>query len=179
MRYDDDPELQRELKTRAVRAGILRSAILWVPVALVTVSAFLFFFIDRVFAGGDRGSTWFLVVVLGLLALLFGFQAVQSTLDLFTKPRVRRGRITRMWSRRDSIVMKTYYVRVDRQILRADAHAVAGIREGDWVEVTYYPHSAVLVWADVVPAPPAGEQEKDGRGRGGPEGGAGGPIQRR
>ncbi len=163
MSYVDDPELQRELKARAVRSAILRSAILWVPVALVTGGAFVFFLVDRTVMGGERGSTWFLVVVLGLLTLLFGYQAVQSTLDLFTKPRVRQGRVTRMWSRRDSLVLKTYYVRVDRQIFRADAHAVVGIREGDWVEVTYYPHSAVLVWAEVVPAPPAGEGE-GGRG---------------
>jgi hypothetical protein len=166
----DDLQLQRELKTRAVRAGILRSAVLWVPVALVTAGAFLFFLFDRTVGGGERGSTWFLVVVLGFLALLFGFQAVQSVLDLAAKPRTRRGRVTRIWSRRDSFVVKTYYVRVDRQILRADAHAVAGVREGDWVEVTYYPHSAVLIWADVVEPPPA--RDDDGPRRGG------GPIER-
>lgn len=171
----DDPELQREAKARAVRAGILRSAVLWVPVALVTAGAFLFFFVDRAFAGGDRGSTWFLVAVLGLLALLFGFQAVQSVLDLAAKPRTRTGRVTRIWSRRDSLVLKTYYVRVDRQILRADAHAIAGVREGDWVEVTYYPHSAVLIWADVVREPEGGAPE---RGRNG-DGGGQGPVTRR
>ncbi|GIW14636.1 MAG: hypothetical protein KatS3mg063_0489 [Tepidiforma sp.] len=173
-----DPELERELKARAVRAGILRSALLWVPVAAVTVGAFLFFLYDRTAGGGERGSTWFLVVVLGFLAFLFGYQAVQSVLDLFAKPRVRQGRVTRMWSRRDSLVLKTYYVRVDRQILRADAHAVAGVREGDWVEVTYYPHSAVLVWAEVLKEPGGGDEAR-GQGRGPAGGGGPGPIERR
>lgn len=163
-----DPQLERALKTRAVRAGIMRAAVLWTPLGLAAAGAFVYFLIDRAFRGGESGSTWFLVVVLGLLALLFGYQAVQSVLDLFTQPRKRRGRVTRMWSRRDSLVAKTYYLRVDRQILRADAHGIAGVREGDWVEVTYFPHSAVLVWADVVDGP-GEEAATDERG----------PIERR
>lgn len=178
MNVQDDPVLQRELKARAVRAGILRSALLWVPVALIVGGAFAFFLYDRAIDGGERGGTWFLVAVLGFLAFLFGFQAVQSVLDLFTKPRVRQGKVTRMWTRRDSFVMKTYYVRIDRQILRADAHGVAGIREGDWVEVTYYPHSAVLVWAEKAEAPPE-DTTAPGRGERPARGGGDGPIERR
>ncbi len=176
MSVHDDPVLQRELKAREVRAGILRSALLWVPVALVVGGAFLFFLYDRAVAGGEHGGTWFLVVVLGFLAVLFGFQAVQSVLDLFARPRVRQGRVTRMWSRRDSFVIKTYYVRIDRQILRADAHGIAGIREGDWVEVTYYPHSAVLVWAEKA-TPPESDAEPGRERRAGQPGGDG-PIER-
>jgi MFS family permease len=173
MNPHNDPKLERELERRAVRSGILRSALLWGPVAAVTIGGFLFFFFDRAFNEGQWGSTWFLVVVLGGLAFLFGYQASQSVLDLFADPKVRQGRVTRIWSRRDSFVMKTYYVRIDRQILRADAHAVGGIREGDWVEVTYYPHSALLIWADVVEPSAPGAEERP-RPRGGD-----GPIKRR
>jgi hypothetical protein len=98
--------------------------------------------------GGDNGGTWFLVVVLAVLTLLFGFQAIQSGLDYFGDPKVATGFVTRRWARSDSLVVKTHYIRLDKQILRGDQLILDGIREGDYVEATFYPHSAVLLWVE-------------------------------
>ena len=141
--WKDDPELLGRERERSIRFGIVRSAILWSPFFLASFGALLFFLLDRL-TGGDR-ATIFLLVVLSILSLLFGFQAIQSILDLFGAPETKTGRVTRRWAKRDSMVMKTHYVRVGRTILRADEDLVMGIKEGDEVEVRYYRHSGVLL----------------------------------
>ena len=50
----------------------------------------LWFLIDTAFLGGEHGGTWVLVVVLAVLTTLFGFQSIQSLLDLRSKPTKRR-----------------------------------------------------------------------------------------
>jgi hypothetical protein len=69
--------------------------------------------------------------------------------------------VTRRWARSDSFVIKTHYIRLEQKILRGDQLILDGIREGDWVEATYYPHSAVLVSVEKRDAPP---EQGDGDG---------------
>ena len=107
------------------------------------------------FLGGDHGGTWFLVIVLLVLTVLFGFQSVQSFLDYIGDPRVESGFVTRRWSRSDSLVIKAHYMRLGKMILRGDQMVLDGIREGDYVEATFYPHSAVLVWVEKKEPPEA------------------------
>ena len=82
------------------------------------------------------------------LGLLSFRRAIQSALDYFGDPKVATGRVTRRWARSDSLVVKTHYIRLDKQILRGDQLILDGIREGDYVEATFYPHSAVLLWVE-------------------------------
>lgn len=152
MNWRDDPEIVAEVKRRGVRAGLIRSALLWTPLFLISAGAFIFFFIDTVFGLG-YGGTWFLLVVLGVLAVLFGFQASQSLLDLRAAPVDTKGYVTRRWSRSDSLVMRSHYIRLENQILRGDAVQLADIKEGNYVAVTYYPHSAVIVWVEKAAEP--------------------------
>jgi hypothetical protein len=44
--------------------------------------------------------------------------------------------------------MRTHYMRLDRMILRGDQVILDGIKEGDYVEASYYPKSAVLIWVE-------------------------------
>jgi hypothetical protein len=69
-------------------------------------------------------------------------------MDYFGEPKVERGTVTRRWSKNDSIVLKTHYVRIGKRILRGDAYILDGIKEGDYIEVTFYPNAAVLIWAE-------------------------------
>jgi len=147
MNWQDDPEIQRQLRERSVRNGILRSAIIWTPLFLITAGALLFFLFDML-TGGERG-TWFLLVVLALFTTLFGFQSIHALLDLRGEPRETQDVVVRRWSRTDSFVMRSHYIRLaSKQILRGDLDLLDGVREGDRVNVRYYPHSAVITWVE-------------------------------
>ncbi len=163
MNWQDDAEIQRQLRERSVRNGILRSAIIWTPLFLITAGAFLFFLYD-VLTGGERG-TWFLLVVLGLFTTLFGFQSIHALLDLRGEPRETEDVVVRRWSRTDSFVMRSHYIRLaSKQILRGDLDLLDGVREGDRVFVRYYPHSAVITWAErieVAESPGASPGERE------------------
>jgi hypothetical protein len=162
MNWQDDPEIQAQVRARGVRNQILRSAIIWSPFFVASALALAFFTFDRAFLGGDHGGTWVLVVVLTVLSILFGTQSIQSLLDLFANPTTERGTVTRRWTKSDSFVMKSHYMRLGARIFRGDSFLLADIREGDEVQATYYPHSALLVWVEkiVPPLPAASEVAK-------------------
>jgi hypothetical protein len=142
--WQNDQEMQDEMRAQAVRSGIMRSAIIWTPPFLLVLFGFFFFFFDRA-TGGGYGGTWFLVVVLAVLSVLFGSQSIQSIMDLRGEPRRAEGTVTRRWSRSDSFVMRSHYIRLDnKQILRGDADLLHDVKAGDRVDVTYFPHSAVV-----------------------------------
>lgn len=153
MNWHDDPILAKERYHAGVRGKLLRSTLIWGPPFLLVFGALLFFGFDRAFMGGDHGGTWFLVIVLGILSLLFGFQAIGSLRDYLSKPVTAEGRVTRRWARSDSFVIKTHYIRLGKQILRGDQLVLDGIKEGDYIEASYYPKSAVLVWVEKKEAP--------------------------
>ena len=154
MNWQADPEIQRNIQEAAVRGRLLRSTLIWGPPFIVSLGSWLFFTYDRIFGGPDYGSTWFLVIVLTVLTGLFGFQAIQSFLDYIGKTRQYTGVVTRRWTRSDSLVLKTHYLRVDKLIFRGDELILDVIQEGDYVEASYYPRSAVLVWVEKREAPP-------------------------
>ncbi|MGH2634034.1 MAG: hypothetical protein ACRDG3_11540 [Tepidiformaceae bacterium] len=153
MNWKDDPEIQAEIRRRGTRGGLIRSAVLWMPLFLVCLGGTLFYLVD-VLTGSSYGGTWVLVVILAILATLFGFQAIQSAMDLTGPPSEESGYVERRWSRRDSLVMQTQYLRLGRRILRGDGDMLAAIKEGDYVDVTFYSHSAVIVWVEKQKAPP-------------------------
>lgn len=155
--WPDDPALQEEMHRRGVRVRILRSAILWTPLFAVMAVLFLFYLWDTALNSGDRGGSWVLVVVIGVMTGLFGFQAIQSLLDLYGEPRRRTGMVTRRWSRNDSFIIKSHYIRLGKQILRGDEFQLAGVKDGDYVDVTYYEHSAVVIWLEKVAPPESSE----------------------
>jgi hypothetical protein len=164
MSWQDDPEIQRQLRERAVRNGILRTALIWTPLFLLAAGALLFFLVDLL-TGGDRG-TWFLLVVLGLFTTLFGFQAIHALLDLRGEPKSIEDLVVRRWSRTDSFVMRSHYVRLaSKQILRGDVDLLDGVREGDRVVVRYYPHSAIIVSCERIPEEPGAMVEQPPRER--------------
>jgi hypothetical protein len=151
MNWQDDPEIQQRRREHSVRMGVLRSALLWSPFFIASFGALLFFFFDLV-TGGDRG-TWFLLVVLAIFSVLFGSQCLQAWFDLFGEPTTMTAEVTRRWTRNDSIVMRTHYVRIGKTILRGDAVMLAEIKLGDTVNARFYKHSGVLVSIEKLPSP--------------------------
>lgn len=153
MNWQNDPEVLRLAQHSGVRSRLLRTVIIWSPFFLACLGGLLFFTFDRIFLGGDHGGTWFLVIVLAVMTALFGFQSIQSFLDWIGEPRVESGIVGRRWSRSDSFVIKAHYIRLGKLILRGDELSLDGIREGDYVQATFYPHSAVLIWVDKLERP--------------------------
>ena len=176
MSWEDDPEIQKQLRARSVRGKLLRSAVIWGPIFLLALAGTVFYTVDILVLDREYGATWVLVTILAILAVLFGFQAVQSLMDFFDHPRTELGYVTRRWARSDSLVVRSHYMRLERKILRGDAYLLAEIKEGDYVEATFYPHSAVLVWVEKRPEP-----EKPEAGESPPPGRPGwdGPVQRK
>lgn len=163
MNWKDDPEIQAEIQRRGARGSLIRTVVLWMPLFLACAAATLFYLADTA-TGGSHGGTWVLVIVLTVLSVLFGFQGIQAALDLRISPREESGFVERRWARRDSLVMQTQYIRLGRHILRGDAGLLEPILEGDYVTVSFYPHSAVIVWVakekapEGLPAPTASER---------------------
>jgi hypothetical protein len=133
-----------ETRERKIRRAITRSALIWTPLFLVCAGALIFFFIDRLL-GGDNGGTWFLVVVLSLFSALTGSQSFQAIADLAGSPHTHVGQVRRRWSKLDSFVMRTHYVRIDTAILRGDVALLDGIETGQRVTARYYKHSGILI----------------------------------
>lgn len=144
MNWQDDPELQNARQREQIRGRLLRSSIFWGPPFLICAALLVFFTVDR-FVLHEYGGTIFLLVILTIFTGLLGFQASQAFLDYIGEPVVESGLVTRRWARSDSFVLKTHYIRIGKHILRGDQLILDGIREGDYVEATFYPHSAVLV----------------------------------
>jgi hypothetical protein len=139
-------ELDQAARERenAVRRRIVRTALLTTPIFVITAGAWVFFLWDRV-TGPEYGSTIFLLVVIGIFASLFGVQSVAALRDLFGHPHELEGLVTRKWTKRDSFVWKSYYIRMERKILRGDEDLLSKVRPGDLVQIRYFPHSALLV----------------------------------
>ena len=158
MNWEDDPLIQKAQQERRIRNGLIRSAVLWTPLFLVIGGLFAFFLGDMLF-GSQRG-TWFLVVVLGILTFLLGYQSIHNVLDLAHGDAELTGYVTRRWSRSDSVVFRSHYIRVNtNKIFRIDRLFHGDVKEGDYVRVRYYPRSAIVIECEKVPDPEA-EQDQ-------------------
>ena len=149
--------LERE---RTLRRGIIRSALIWTPVFVAVIGLWVFFLWDRL-TGPEYGSTWFLMVVITVFGTLFGVQSISALRDLLSRPAEDDGLVTRQWTKRDSFVFKSYYIRLGRRILRGDEELLGAIRAGDRVHVRFFKHSAILIDIQVHEPPPRPEPAED------------------
>jgi hypothetical protein len=156
--YSDDPEVQEAMRRRAIRNGIVRTAVIWTPLFIIFAGLLLFFIGNRLIGGND--ANWFLLVVLAVFTLLFGLQAMHAMIDLRGVPKTMEGKVTRRWSRTDSFVSRSHYVRIDRQILRGDLFTLDTVKEGDRVTAEYYPRTGVLIALERIAVEEPAESEE-------------------
>jgi hypothetical protein len=154
-----DLEAADHQREAGIRRRILLTATWSTPLFIAVAGAWCFFLWDRL-AGPEYGSTWFLMVVITIFVILFGVQSVSALRDLVGRPHEETAMVVRKWSKRDSFVFKSYYVRLERKILRGDRDLLEDVRAGDVVEARYYPHSGLITALRKVdvpeePAPPA------------------------
>lgn len=144
MDWQSDPQLAAAEAERRARNAIIRQAIIWTPLFAVTFGGLIWAVTSKLFF--DGGATWFFVGVLTLLSFLFGYQGIHAIRDLRGGATKRAGKVQRRWSRTDSFVIRSHYIRLeDKQIYRIDKLFHDDVKEGDDVEITYYPHSAVVI----------------------------------
>lgn len=148
-RLEDDPSYQHSMQEARIRGGLVRSAAIWTPLFVVVGGAFLYYLAGQLLGFG--GGTWFLVVVLGVLSFLMGFQSINALRDLMGGTREVEGEVTRRWARRDSLVFQSHYIRLDKKIFRIDAVFHRDIKVGDRVRLRYYPASMVVLSAERLP----------------------------
>ncbi len=160
MDWQTDPYLARLEKERRARNNVIRTAVIWMPLFLLVFAGLVWAVFDRVTGGGT--STWFLVGVLGIISFLFGFQGIQALRDLIGGERTVTGQVTRRWTRRDSFVLKSHYIRLDnKQIFLIDDAFHGDVREGDLVEVRHYPHTSVVIDCERLEQPGDKEEDED------------------
>ncbi len=142
----------REVFGPSAHASVLRNALFFTPLFVATVLALL----AAVVGAWQPGPVLF--VILAVLALLFGYQAIQSLRDLRAPLRTTRGPVLRIWSKMDLIVTRSYYIAVGKQIFRIPFPAYYDLREeakrlrdadleGEYrieVEVVHYPHTGTV-----------------------------------
>jgi len=139
----DDPVLHALEREARARGAVVRQAVIWTPLFLAALGAFLFFLVDEA-SGGDRGS-WFTVGLLGVFTLLFGYMAVQALRDLAGQPAEHEGLITRRWARTDAFLFRSHYVRVEPGIILRIDPRDHDVGEGDYVRVRYYRGTSVAI----------------------------------
>lgn len=153
------------------RAALIRSAALYTPLFLLTLASFL----AMLFGLVDGGIV--LLIIAGLGTLLFGYQAVQAFRDLRVQQlQVTRGPVSRIWSKMDLFVTRSYYINVNRNIFRIPLQAYWDLREeakrmqADGsdednrieVQVEHYPHTGNVIKVDRLGRVPIHQPEVTG-----------------
>ena len=159
---DEAPLQINPARERAVKRSLVRNAVLWGPVFLATVCALVYFTYDRI-TGPEHGGAWFLTGVLTFFSIVFLVPALGAVRDLRRGPTQVSGTVARKWTKRDSFVIKSWYIRVGRSIYRGDQETLGDIIAGDVVTLRLYRHSGVvLAIRRETPPEPVEPEEQDG-----------------
>jgi hypothetical protein len=133
----------------AAWASVVRSALLFTPFFGVSLLLFLYMGNDARSGGVGTGTVVGLLIT-GGVALLLGYQALQSLRDIFADLVETEGRVERRWSRNEFFVVRNDYVLVDGNVFRIEPERALQIEPGDRVRVVHFPHTATVETIDVV-----------------------------
>jgi uncharacterized protein (DUF58 family) len=136
------------------RAALIRSAVFYTPLFILTLIGLLAI-ITGLFDGG-----WLLLIIGLIAAFLFGYQSIQAIRDLrANRLVVTQGPVSRIWSKMDLFISRSYYINVNRNIFRIPLQSYWDLREEakrmradgtdeDYrieVRVEHYPHTGNVV----------------------------------
>jgi hypothetical protein len=157
------------------RNALLRSALFYTPLFIITLAGVIGI-VTGLFQGG-----WLLLIISAIAALLFGYQSIQALRDLHANRIITtQGPVSRIWSKMDLFISRSYYINVNRNIFRIPIQAYWDLREEakrmradgtdqDYrieVKVEHYPHTGNVVSVDRVGVIPieqaAASQERAG-----------------
>lgn len=123
--------------------SVLRSTILFVPFLAITLFAFGFIVREIATDGASAGVIVGLVLV-GSVALLLGYQVIQSIRDLLSGTVETVGEVVRSWTRNDMFLFRNSYVFVDRDVYRVPPDQYMELSPGDKVRIVHTPHTGVV-----------------------------------
>jgi len=136
------------------RSALIRSAVLYTPLFVLTLIGIVAILVG-LFDGG-----WLLLIIGLIAAFLFGYQCIQAIRDLrANRLIVTQGPVSRIWSKMDLFISRSYYINVNRNIFRIPLAAYWDLREEakrmrtdgtdeDYrieVRVEHYPHTGNVV----------------------------------
>ena len=153
------------------RGALIRSAAFYTPLFLLTLAS-LVAMLTGVVEGG------IILVVIALVAtFLFGYQSIQAIRDLRVKQlQVTQGPVTRIWSKMDLFVTRSYYINVNRAIFRIPLQSYWDLREeakkmrADGtdedhrieVRVEHYPHTGNVIQVERLGVVPIEQPQASG-----------------
>lgn len=136
------------------RTALVRSALFYTPLFALTLIGIVSILLG-LFDGGV------LLLIIGIVgAFLFGYQSIQSLRDLRVHQlSVTQGPVSRIWSKMDLFISRSYYINVNRNIFRIPLQSYWDLREeakrmradgtdDDYrieVRVEHYPHTGNVV----------------------------------
>jgi hypothetical protein len=127
----------------AARRRLIRDAVIYTPVLVVTVAVWGASLAAVVSAGGGGGI--FLLLLLTIVVFLAGFQSIQSLRDLRSSPVTSEGPVIRKWRRAEFLLFPAHYLYVNRNIYKVPPLSYREVEQGDVVAVTHYPHTATVI----------------------------------
>ena len=125
------------------RSNVVRTALIHSPGALIAIALALFALSGLL--AGNVGAIVPLLIV-GLFAFTFSFQALAALRDLRASPTSTRGIIARRWTKSRVLLFgHVNYVLVERRVFQVGPVAYAELQEGDTVELEHWPHTLTVI----------------------------------
>jgi hypothetical protein len=135
----------------SARGEVLRSALFFSPFLVVTLLA-LGLIVRELADDGMSGGTIVGTVLIGSVAVLLGYQVIQSIRDLFSRPVETTGLVERLWSRNEFLLFRNTYVFVSKNVFRVPTQHLLDVERGDLVRIVHYPHTGTVEHIEKVTA---------------------------
>lgn len=135
----------------SARGEVFRSALFFSPFLALTLVVLVLLLVSLA-SDGVSGGTIFGLVIVGSVALLLGYQVLQSVRDLLTKPVETTGLVERLWSRNEFLLFRNTYVFVERNVYRVPIQHLLDVERGDLVRIVHYPHTGTVEHIEKVEA---------------------------
>ena len=129
--------------------AVLRSVLVFAPVLAVALVA-LGFVVQEMADKGSSGGRVVALVLIGSVALLLGYQVVQSLRDLFSRTVETVGVVDRCWTKNEFFLFRNTYIFVGRDVYRLSPEHAVTVASGDSVRIVHYPHTGAVETIEVV-----------------------------
>lgn len=132
-----------EEEISAARRHLARDAIVYTPLFILFLVAWITALVGVVVEGGGGGI--FLLLLLTIIVSVAGFQSIQSLRDLHSTPVTSEGPVLRKWRRAEFLLFPSHYLYMNRSIYKVPPLIYEHIKNGDIVAITHYRHTTTVV----------------------------------
>ena len=130
----DDPEA-------SARAALRRSLLIYTLLFATAVAVVIY-----IAQTGEQGAAYVTLSIVGVVALLLGYQVLQHWRDLRAPLTESVGIIQRKWTRADLIIAwNSYYIAVNRTVFRIAPLDYAEVAEEMYVKIVHFPNTNNVV----------------------------------